>query len=295
MGLSGVPQTAMDYRGQLQGIINGTGLYPDLLKARAYGFWYRSLMDFTTRDLKVERDKLPAISGLAKKFAESAKDFYVAGLWMNDICISLLWIANYDFPFKSSQPATRVSEYRAPTWSWASIDGLITYVHIIPSLDQPERITVEKLVRISEVELFPVNAENVFGEMSNAWLKVQARLLTVIPEGNAVYFVKNDEDREKLGRFWSDDTTWVEKPCYCMPLCLVHKSYSEVQHRSLHPLDPSDPLKPVKDSSDMWCLVLEQTTTSSDTFVRVGVCMVLQGQLGLVDYGIQEERELKLV
>ena len=77
-------------------------------------------------------DKLIALSGLAHSYYEregesgvSHKDYkggrrgkYAAGLWEADMPSALLW---------RSRSAQRPSEYRAPSWSWASVDGRISY------------------------------------------------------------------------------------------------------------------------------------------------------------------------
>ena len=48
------------------------------------------------------------------------KDRYVDGLWGNDIFRGLLWHATGDI--------AEVSSYRAPSWSWASIDGRVSFL-----------------------------------------------------------------------------------------------------------------------------------------------------------------------
>ena len=78
------------------------------------------------------RDKLIALSGLAHSYYErqsksgvSYEDYkggrrgkYAAGLWEADMPSALLW---------QTPSGQRPSEYRAPSWSWASVDGRISY------------------------------------------------------------------------------------------------------------------------------------------------------------------------
>jgi hypothetical protein len=63
-------------------------------------------------------DKLVAISGLAKYFASKsmgALGQYAAGLWETQLESQLTWTPN---------PLSRPPKlYRAPSWSWASVDG----------------------------------------------------------------------------------------------------------------------------------------------------------------------------
>ncbi|KAH7230086.1 heterokaryon incompatibility protein-domain-containing protein [Fusarium redolens] len=73
--------------------------------------------------LTVPSDKLIACSGIAKRVAEIVQDDYVAGMWRRYLEGELLWMVQ-----GNHQPGrwTRPREYRAPSWSWASIDGPIT-------------------------------------------------------------------------------------------------------------------------------------------------------------------------
>jgi hypothetical protein len=61
-------------------------------------------------------DKLFAFSGIAKLFQDYTKDVYIAGMWRSRLPEMMCWYV------QAPQPAL-VSTYRAPSWSWASIDG----------------------------------------------------------------------------------------------------------------------------------------------------------------------------
>jgi hypothetical protein len=43
--------------------------------------WYSLVEEYTNRELSYAADKLPALSGLAHKFAQATDDVYLAGLW----------------------------------------------------------------------------------------------------------------------------------------------------------------------------------------------------------------------
>ena len=62
------------------------------------------------------KDKLLAISGLAKSIG--IEDKYVAGLWLKRFPYELLWRTGRG-------PHQRPSEYQAPSWSWASLNGSV--------------------------------------------------------------------------------------------------------------------------------------------------------------------------
>jgi hypothetical protein len=68
------------------------------------------------------KDKLPALSGIAKMIMED--DEYVAGMWKSDLIKGLLWRRKF-----GEESVGISTEWRAPSWSWAKacINGPITY------------------------------------------------------------------------------------------------------------------------------------------------------------------------
>lgn len=97
--------------------------------------WYGKVEDYTSRFLTKESDKLVAFSGYARDFRQELlpDGTYLAGLWKEHFLGCLLWRIRRDLrqpgqrhPFAAFEPR-RPMEYRAPTWSWASLDGEITY------------------------------------------------------------------------------------------------------------------------------------------------------------------------
>lgn len=89
--------------------------------------WYTIVTEFNTRDLTFGSDKLPALAGVASRFGSSEiGGSYIAGLWTEDILTGIFWLANNadrEFALGLCQP----KEPRAPSWSWASIDGKIWF------------------------------------------------------------------------------------------------------------------------------------------------------------------------
>ncbi|KAF4952768.1 hypothetical protein FGADI_6521 [Fusarium gaditjirri] len=85
--------------------------------------WLRIVELYTASALTVPSDKLIACSGIAKRVAEIVQDDYVAGMWRRYLEGELLWVVQ-----GNHQPGrwTRPTKYRAPSWSWASIDGPVT-------------------------------------------------------------------------------------------------------------------------------------------------------------------------
>ena len=81
--------------------------------------WIDLVEEYTRRELTHEKDKLIAISGIAAQLELAWEDTYVAGLWRTSLIHHLAW-SRHRVPSKNYHPPTT---YRAPSWSWASIDG----------------------------------------------------------------------------------------------------------------------------------------------------------------------------
>lgn len=116
-----------------------TRLDPTILEGGLDTHWARLVEDFTSRKLSHEMDKMPAIAGLATKFMEHSHAKapgvkYLAGLWdykginpfgghaypTSQLPLGLLWRRS-DVEYMRSPAA-----YRAPSWSWASLDGPVS-------------------------------------------------------------------------------------------------------------------------------------------------------------------------
>lgn len=82
-------------------------------------YWSRILKDYTRRCFTNETDKLAALAGLAQDAQRLTGDEYCAGLWRSSLPIDLLWRR------KSPDFMATPSRFRAPTWSWAALDGQI--------------------------------------------------------------------------------------------------------------------------------------------------------------------------
>ena len=76
--------------------------------------WYQIFEEYYIRDLTFEDDRFAAISGLAREISQQSKMTYKAGIWVEDFHVGLLW----NVGCRGSLPET----YRAPSWSWASLD-----------------------------------------------------------------------------------------------------------------------------------------------------------------------------
>lgn len=87
--------------------------------------WLRLVEEYSRRQLTFPDDRLLAISGLADRFGSKLNSNYFAGLWESQLPYGLLW--------RCTVPQTRPTNERAPSWSWGSIDGPISYnIELVP-------------------------------------------------------------------------------------------------------------------------------------------------------------------
>lgn len=74
---------------------------------------------YSERTASVQSDKLVACAAVAELFRGALRSDYLAGLWRSDVLAGLLWGRNPD------GVCTRPAVYRAPSWSWAAVEGPI--------------------------------------------------------------------------------------------------------------------------------------------------------------------------
>lgn len=96
-------------------------MWPAGARRQAFTLWYRILNEYSLRQLSFESDRLNAISGLAERLSQILNDEYIGGIWKSNLLECLQW--RPDDPLRGGE-TIRQTEYRAPTWSWASCELL---------------------------------------------------------------------------------------------------------------------------------------------------------------------------
>jgi hypothetical protein len=149
--------------------------------------------EYTRRKLSYAGDKLFAIAALASEIA-GVYGKYLAGLWEQDLHVDLQWRRpdpEYDSsatPYELSDWHTRrlprPTQYRAPSWSWASIDGEVADAFE----DEENGITDELDFSIVSCSAEPAIEGYDFGGIRSASLVVNGRLRSFIwrPSDNAI-------------------------------------------------------------------------------------------------------------
>jgi hypothetical protein len=145
--------------------------------------WYRTIPYYSSRDLIYAKDKLPAISGYAHKLHETIGGKYLAGLWEMDLVLGLLWYAQ---PWDGKLPGDMTRKppvERAPSWSWASLDGRLEYT------DSWYRNTLLASFQVLQCSVTPTT-KDPFSEVSGGVLRVSGPLELVL------VVAKDEETRE---------------------------------------------------------------------------------------------------
>jgi hypothetical protein len=172
----------------------------------AYQVWNDIVESYARCALTNPSDKFVAISGVAKDFAKTIDDEYLAGLWRRDFINGLLWSATPEYGDGDDiLPATRPRVYRAPSWSWASLDA--------PSM----RTQVTHYQLYGEyAEVLDVGIElannDPTGGLTHACVHVSGHLIKLWRKP------LHHEDAKHFGGFTPDVEDFQGKVFFCFPL-----------------------------------------------------------------------------
>ena len=138
--------------------------------------WFAIVEDYTGRNLTVQSDVLPALSGLANAFQNLLRDEYCAGLWKSDIIRGMCWtlsrVPKRDFRAIKAGLKERDNHHHLPSWSWASVIG----GRVTNALEDEQTwpfTTVEETARILHVRTTPTN-KDVLGQIAHAEIVIKA-------------------------------------------------------------------------------------------------------------------------
>lgn len=169
--------------------------------------WHSLIKEFSQRKLSRATDKLPALSGWAKKFQKAIGADYVAGLWSNALIQGLAWKCEGE-----RKPAS-LEEYTGPSWSWASYGGTVYY----SGLDDDDLVMAQVLgwhVKLKE-------EANPFGEVRDAWIEIRGPVIELEPSLESY----SAEDEFRAGPRVSIVGETEEPGSH--RLCLDNQSYEE--------------------------------------------------------------------
>jgi len=175
--------------------------------------WNNLVWHYTERQISFHKDRLPALSSLTYVY-EKDSGRYFAGLWESHMPGSLLWWTQ-----DGQRPEQeRETQSRPPSWSWASIEGVVSHFH---NLEGHKDVT-----QVLDVCTYP-NTVDPRGMVSGGQITLRAPLF---PLGGTWKSYENSRS-SFLSCYtgsisadscfasspgWAPNLPWNEDECYCV-------------------------------------------------------------------------------
>jgi hypothetical protein len=163
--------------------------------------WASIIEEYSRLTLTFEKDRLPALSGIARLANHFCPGRYVAGLWEKDLPRQLLWYRGWEQGHGIEMPDTTTSRQRAtvyaPTFSWTSWVEQVTY-------------TYENTTSACEVVGITValSGDNLYSQISYANIQLRGEIVPVVPFRFRILLLKSELMRDRgesiLSRYPSD-------------------------------------------------------------------------------------------
>jgi hypothetical protein len=137
--------------------------------------WLQIVEQYAKRNITEPSDKLIAISAVAQRLELMTKrgwGSYHAGIWEERFFEQLLW------SMSTREIAKRPAHYRAPSWSWAAVDGKPKWPYMEHLVD------IKTSCKLIKVDTEPLRAEQPFGAVVKGELKVSGKVKEAIWSAN---------------------------------------------------------------------------------------------------------------
>lgn len=145
---------------------DGTAEWNDLLYT-----WKLIINDYTGRSVTILSDKLVACAAIAEAFHRVLDTDYLAGLWSHSLLTDLLWITS------TMVGSRRHEALRAPSWSWASVDGRVDTRAVYSHRSSIQISVVAQVVRCQVSLKDPAQP---FGEVTGGSLILRGHVLALL-------------------------------------------------------------------------------------------------------------------
>ncbi|KAI1453023.1 heterokaryon incompatibility protein-domain-containing protein [Annulohypoxylon moriforme] len=229
-------------------------------------FWHRIIGFYTNANLTKRGDKLIAISGVARFCQPAFGSDYLAGLWASNLTRDLCW--------HSRDHLQHVINYRAPSWSWASVEGMVDYRPIGD---------FENLVDFLDTYSTLIAQDNPFGAVRDSRIRLLGYLFPVFHKScNSCEYQQRQIHENKAEPF---DRRFVYM---CNAFLNSWAQFVQIDDYGLEnskpsPSSPSEPmdcfLLPILCESDddscyelrVYCLILAAVTPSRGVYQRIGL------------------------
>lgn len=168
--------------------------------------WKLIVEQYSSRRTTHEKDKLPALAGLAVRYAQVTGDNYLAGLWREDLPFSLMWSRKLTSGrYGSTWPMRKP----IPSWSWTSSDGEIWYYDRFMGILLFEQASILST-------FCQYNPPDSFSEVEKAWIDIEGPVSIVNAQKRILDSDPTIEGNVEVmagGRWWKGSTDYgVEFP-----------------------------------------------------------------------------------
>lgn len=207
-------------------------------RKKLFDTWALIVQAYSQADLTNQGDKLIALSAVAREMQPLMQCRYLAGHWETDLIRQLGW-PGFDIE-------ARPTEYRAPSWSWASTNGRNQYFYwMYDCVDQYYPLTMIIKAEIDLVSDDPLGAvkggcRTVRGQLYQVELREKEDVDAdgvVRKSGQPLSILGRETDL----RFHKDGRdTHVEDPLYCVLLSLSLGKEPTMQGLMLQPTGQAD-------------------------------------------------------
>ena len=127
--------------------------------------WSRVVAEYSFGRLSYPDDKLPAVSAIASEFQRLSGDTYLAGLWRRSLVRELQW-QKWPWRIGTTESTTAPRRaYRIPTWSWASIDGIIS--------NEASQHLISDRVEVLDYRVNPISEQAPFGHVDGGYVAIR--------------------------------------------------------------------------------------------------------------------------
>lgn len=173
---------------------------------------WRSILEiYCNRQISHTSDRLLALSAIAADFGQQRGYHYLAGLWAEEAPETLLWyILDYDntrtLRFNHTR---RASPYRAPSWSWASVDAQDQSAEFVfpPIANQITKFEMADQVSVINCSVDHVDSRLPFGNVRSGRITVIAQSArAILRKDTSFAFYMSQTNADSSFRF--DEVLW---------------------------------------------------------------------------------------
>lgn len=147
--------------------------------------WEEIVREYSQRNVTRGEDRLPALAGLAAREGQATGHTYLAGIWREDLPMSLLWGRSPN----CKQPGNPNKDL--PSWTWASVNGAVFYMHAGGKHSFSPKASILSV-------FCQYDPPESFWAVKKAWIDIECRVSIV---------TEQDEENVKVGGEW-----WMTMP-----------------------------------------------------------------------------------